>query len=93
MNFLALNIFFLYLCLIANCQHFCDIKFKDQLIDSVFSFNDTIYAFRKPQSVWILRINKNTGNWTQIGEQIDLNDLFVGQFKHILYNEYYFYDI
>jgi len=81
MNLLALNVFFFSLVLITKCQNFCDPKFKNNLIDSIFSFNDTIYAFRKPENVWLLRADKSTENqtkWSQIENPVHLYDLFYG---------------
>jgi len=81
--YLAQNLFFLYLFLSSNCQQFCDEQFKDKLIDAAFSFNETVYVFRKPDKVWILKKDNNkidniTGNWSITEIPIHLRDLFIG---------------
>ncbi len=67
----------LNLCSVAICEDFCDPESNDNLMDASFNFNQDIYVFRKPNSVWLLRRDESSV-WTQVGQQILLTELFQG---------------
>ncbi|XP_054159977.1 uncharacterized protein LOC128958187 [Oppia nitens] len=63
----------------ANSQLFCDKKYRNKLIDAVFNSDDnTVYAYRQPSSVWILKFNTKDNRWEQYGSEHKLNEMFSG---------------
>jgi hypothetical protein len=57
---------------------FCNQSHQNgSLVDTVFSANDMIYAFRRPDSVWLLKYETPSGRWKQLGDALPLKQLFL----------------
>ena len=67
-------------------QNFCDKQYSNQLFDTVFNYNETVYVFRRPNSFWILHFDENTGYWRQTAGPIAKSELFDGFDERLIFD-------